>query len=376
MINRLNKDKAKKLYIFSYVPLGFGSPQFVYLINNILLKRKYDINVLEVFRFWIPIVNISFNGDVSRRIIGSFFGRKINVLRKHSIIFRLLNWINIKVCFFFSVANIIIRSYFDDITIIVTEPSLYFLFFSNHTKIIEYNLEIWEEETSSNKLSMLYRKKVKAVIFPQKDRMQLSLNGFNKECKVYLIENACEAPNYDLNLRKYLTPRVIFSGRVTRYNIDYISAFSNYFDSKNIDIIIAGNIDVDVSEKFHLLVSHIEKLKYLGFITNIELREIIRDCSIGLILWGNDTLNTRYCAPNKLYEYMSEGLMVISIDNKSMIDFNDNYKFGYIISDQLNMSNVDTSTENLTYFGRKNFETVRDYLNYSSLCAKFLKEIL
>jgi hypothetical protein len=48
------------------------------------------------------------------------------------------------------------------------------------------------------------------------------------------------------------------------------------------------------------------------------------------VSWSNNTLNTKYCAPNKLYEYIASGMLVICFNNYSLEKLNEKYNFAKI----------------------------------------------
>ncbi|HIF9118806.1 hypothetical protein [Photobacterium damselae] len=362
--------EMKKLYLFSYVPLGYGSPQFIYLLNNIAKLNKYDITVFETFRFWIPFVDVEMDSCIKRKLIGGFFSR-FYCNSKRGMLFRLLNFLNIKVSTSLNIIRIIFNSYFNDITVIVTEPNFFYFFLSRRTKLIDYNLEIWEDETKVKAHNVLYRTKVDYAIFPQENRLKIAKKNYSSSTNFYLIENAGEVSKYPLDETKYENNKAIFSGKISLYNIDNLKMIIEYLSSNNIETLILGNIDINIAADFYEYIK-IKKVSYLGFVENKELSQYMSKCSIGIITWDNSTLNTKYCAPNKLYEYMSNGLFILSIENVSMFNYISKYNCGLIIKDKDFRLDVDF----IKKVGKNNYRLIAQGLTYDKLCQKFITECL
>ena len=58
---------------------------------------------------------------------------------------------------------------------------------------------------------------------------------------------------------------------------------------------------------------------------NQELFALRQRASIGLVTWTNENLSTKFAAPTKLYDYISEGMYVVSFPNYSMTNLNNKY---------------------------------------------------
>jgi glycosyltransferase involved in cell wall biosynthesis len=56
----------------------------------------------------------------------------------------------------------------------------------------------------------------------------------------------------------------------------------------------------------------ISRVTFLGQVPIRELPSITRQCSVGIVSYSFDTLNQRYCAPNKVYEYAQAGVPIVA----------------------------------------------------------------
>jgi len=57
------------------------------------------------------------------------------------------------------------------------------------------------------------------------------------------------------------------------------------------------------------------RLHWGGRVSNEELKNYTGSADLGLVFYQDMNLNTKYCAPNKLFEYMREGLPVVGSEN-------------------------------------------------------------
>jgi glycosyltransferase involved in cell wall biosynthesis len=64
-----------------------------------------------------------------------------------------------------------------------------------------------------------------------------------------------------------------------------------------------------------------KKVKLLGRIPMDELRYIVQQCQIGIVNYHQHDLNNQYCASGKMYEYLAEGLPIVTTENIPLVDF-------------------------------------------------------
>jgi len=79
---------------------------------------------------------------------------------------------------------------------------------------------------------------------------------------------------------------------------------------RNYEVWFIGNLEPSF-EKL-LTDAELSNVKYFGHVPHDELADYYRQFDIGLILYRDTSLNFRFCAPNKLYEYWSHGIPVVA----------------------------------------------------------------
>ena len=83
----------------------------------------------------------------------------------------------------------------------------------------------------------------------------------------------------------------------------------------NLALILCGPI---VSEGLAEKISSNQHVFYLGNLDEDELAYVYKNVSVGYVNYSNEVLNTKYCAPVKIWEYKSHGLYIFSNNNFGM----------------------------------------------------------
>lgn len=71
-----------------------------------------------------------------------------------------------------------------------------------------------------------------------------------------------------------------------------------------------------------------DRVEYLGRVPRAALFPILSACDAGVLTYSYDTLNDRYCAPNKVFEYAQAGLPVLATDQAPLRRVLDEYAIG------------------------------------------------
>ena len=133
----------------------------------------------------------------------------------------------------------------------------------------------------------------------------------------------------------------------------------------NVEFHFAGLVNQNYVERVQQLTKK-GKLINHGYLNWKELNELREKCNIGLVSWSNNTLNTKYCAPNKLYEYIASGMCVICFDNYSLNELSKQYDFGasFEAPEELAQYVHALSIDEVNEKGKMNYELFLSELNY------------
>ncbi len=95
----------------------------------------------------------------------------------------------------------------------------------------------------------------------------------------------------------------------------------------------------------------------INIVNTDELIYLINNCNIGVVNYNQIDLNNKYCASGKIFEFLFEGLPIITTENTPLMDICEVYKIG--ISDNNYWSGILNIVQNYDYY-KKN---VNEYIN-------------
>lgn len=85
-----------------------------------------------------------------------------------------------------------------------------------------------------------------------------------------------------------------------------------------------------------------ERVVFTGRLPNNAMLDLLQKCMIGIISYPSTSLNTLYCSPNKIFEYASYNLPMISTDQPFMYDVFREYHIGEIFKENNILSFADS----------------------------------
>lgn len=197
-----------------------------------------------------------------------------------------------------------------------------------------------------DKFNILVFKKLKnslnLFVAPEQNR----INYFCETCN-FPISKSFLLPNSTLDVKiideKYnkLDPVVIghigIAGK-SGYINEFMTSIALVSKKLPIQVLFVGHISDEVKKLINSY-SHLDT-KIVGDISHEELFGYYRKIDVGVILYKDVSINYRYCAPNKLYEYWAHGIPVIAHKLEGL-------KNEFKIKDQGVLCNMD-SREDLT----------------------------
>jgi len=331
-----NKVEKCKIIFISNVTLGYSSPKYLSFIK--LAQKKIENVEIETYERWDhlrPKYLIPDLVNVKRNILSGWLQKikpknnnlLIKVIRRLSLIVSEMNMIR----------GIIKKSKNEKLIVVTTfENPLFGLFESrSNIGILQNYSEIWGEDSAnpfdklqnffSKGLINKYRDSVKWCVSPQQDRLRLATQLY-PNAKQYLVLN-CPSLNDKVVDKNFDEIKVLYQGAIgeTNYPIELmhdLAKLSEYYE-----VHFAGK----VADKYKIVFDEIVNKSSIivhGYLNQFDLNTLRNECNVGLVYWDESNLNTKYCAPNKLFEFISCGYFVISSKNHSLNQFYSDYQFG------------------------------------------------
>lgn len=109
--------------------------------------------------------------------------------------------------------------------------------------------------------------------------------------------------------------RIVYSGAIgNRYAVDNLIRTAGSFPDKIRLLLLGQKHPLAESEVAAALraIPFPENIHWIDEIPYRELSTVLQSCDAGFATYHGDTLNTRFAAPGKLYEYLKNGLVILS----------------------------------------------------------------
>jgi hypothetical protein len=327
----------RKLVFFSNVTLGYGSPKYIYFLESMHLQKIYiSIQSIEPFEIIRPYYEIHSGFD--RKIIGKylllFLIDKCGFIKSYKLTKFVIKPIR-AVLTGLQITKFAILSYLTPVFLVTTYESFLFGLFSRETVILQNYSEIWDEIDNkknryllSNILHKRYCRTVDYIIAPQEDRIRLASQRY-PNAEPFLVQNCPRLTDFRSPTLDLTKLRILYQGRIGVHSFgEKILQLARYLPN-TIEFHFAGIVEENLKAEFIELVED-GKIQNHGYLNWSDLANLRNKCNIGLVSWSNNTLNTKYCAPNKLYEYIASGMLVICFNNYSLEKLNEKYNFAKI----------------------------------------------
>lgn len=241
-----------------------------------------------------------------------------------------------------------------------------------NTKLVYHQFETLEPE-NMNKIDKFLLKllskrfdKVDLAILPEINRISIFKEQLKTDTpdKFFLLPNTNNKESVgEINQRPASKIVIAHIGTVgSNTNIThYLEAIKRIPDS-DFEFWFIGRIGSDILGLIE--DTNAENIKYISQVPHHKLDEYYKQIDLGIILYNDSSLNLRYCAPNKLYEYWSYGIPVIGDILPGLTSVINNDLQGRLID----MSDVDAFVETIQELSRESFK------NRNSLLQLFLKD--
>lgn len=115
---------------------------------------------------------------------------------------------------------------------------------------------------------------------------------------------------------------------ISRTNDKLVEAMINLGEKFELFLIGGGNYK-DINKIRNIINEN--KLNNVHIIDKLQIDELkyfLKNCHIGIVNYHKKDMNNKYCASGKVYEYLFEGLPVVTTENIPLVDICNTYKIG------------------------------------------------
>lgn len=133
---------------------------------------------------------------------------------------------------------------------------------------------------------------------------------------------------------------------------------------KNLDdrfglFFVGSSSESDIARMNEIMQTHgIKNVHLIGKVPMTELVYIVRQCQIGMVHYHKRNLNNKFCASGKIYEFLHEGLPIVTTENPPLKKMCDAHGIG--IADDSFSNAVQTIAENYAEYQTQVKEFVKD----------------
>lgn len=230
-------------------------------------------------------------------------------------------------------------------------------------------------------------KKVSVLIAAQKERAKIMKKFYKLEKMPIVVRNVSKLPRSDKQLKPeiekacndfFKKPGITigYAGAIDlgRGLEELLKAAENLNGTHKVFIVGSG-VDSQILRERAVEYKKIQILQ-IDAVPYEQLAVVLKKCDIGFVYYSTDTLNNKYCASNKIYEYASIGIPMVSNDNPTVRSILEKWEIGVSGNDLAEgirkvSDNLDTYKKNTITFNAKNtWEKEQDIL------IRGLKDIL
>ena len=168
------------------------------------------------------------------------------------------------------------------------------------------------------------------VIFPSKLRKDLAIRKYfffkniSKKSKILynvrinLLNDYQQRKKNSLNTLQKQKNLAIYAGAIQEGRL--IDNILEDAKKKKYQLKICGAISGNYKAKFLNIIESYPNTIYLGILGSDDLKELYKSASFGYVSYLNNPLNSKYCAPVKIFEYSYYDLKILSNANFSIIN--------------------------------------------------------
>lgn len=144
-----------------------------------------------------------------------------------------------------------------------------------------------------------------------------------------------------------------------RFTEEIIDVFSQMDETVNLDIVGFGKPSYVDSIKKRIAKKCGENVRVKPAVPYVKIPELLTEYHIGIALYRNTNLNNYYCAPNKVYDYLMNGMPVIANAYPGLVGVLEKRKVGACI-DEVSLPAIREALDKITE--EKRWENITDDL--------------
>jgi len=152
---------------------------------------------------------------------------------------------------------------------------------------------------------------------------------------------------------------LLLAGNINAY--EDVIIISEYAKQKGIKLIIASNDKLTVSKLINLFPKNI---LFIGIVDHNIILNLVYNCSAGIILYNNETVNQKLSASSKLFEFLYFNKSVIVSNNQGVISElnSESYPYQIINNKQLSFNNYNFTANNSKFYFENEVENLKNNL--------------
>ena len=160
---------------------------------------------------------------------------------------------------------------------------------------------------------------------------------------------------------------------MTRGTMELLKAVINLpYESELFLIGAAPQKDIETVQNF-VEKYKCDNIRIIGKVPEAELKYLINHCDVGVVYYHQNDLNNKYCASGKVFEFLYEGVPIVSTDNPPLKKICKEYNIGVATNSLLDgMKSIKEKYE--LYL--KNTKKVRQLLSIETNNINLAKSIL
>lgn len=287
-------------------------------VKQLILHLKNYYTIVAIQCNILNFENFLINNNIEHKSVLDFDNSK--AFNSQTIIHKIKKYFNLCRLYMPFILNVKKESY-TVFTIDIFSLYLTLVLKSNKIKIIYIQYEIIES-SKLNRLDKFFFKyiknhsdKIDLIITPEKNRTDYLKNNFlNSKGSSFLTlpnSNNKSVSLSQFHIENKSGPKIVTHVGAVGLNHhikSYLEAIST-MDSNLYEFRFIGLLTEDVVDLINSYPN--QNIKLIEQIAHSELENYYVETDIGIILYRDVSLNYRFCAPNKLYEYWAYGIPVL-----------------------------------------------------------------